>query len=148
MGLVTHETEITLSIPPAQVVEALVEANNLIPKVLLPVIKRTEVVEEETSSEGSRYKTVKHKVEAPDEENFIYCCSIVEGDKLANTYEKMSHEVKITASPEGGSVCKNTSVYFTDGEVDNTEEKIKAWKERAFGMVKTIEAYLVGNPHD
>ncbi|XP_030441095.1 major allergen Pru ar 1-like [Syzygium oleosum] len=148
MGLVTYKTEITFSIPPAKVVEALVEAGNLLPKDLLPVIKSAAVLEEETSSEGSQYKTVEQKVDAPDKENFIYSCSIVEGDELANTYENMSHEVKITASPEGGSVCKNMSVYYTVGEVDNKEEKIKAGKEKACAMVKAIEAYLVANPHD
>ncbi|KAI6698889.1 hypothetical protein NL676_019008 [Syzygium grande] len=130
------------------VVKALVEAGNLLPKDLLPVIKTAEVLEGQPPAKVRnvtyRYKTVKRKVGVPDE-NFIYCCSFVEGDELANTYEEMSHEVKIALSPEGGSVCKNTSMYYT-GQVDNTEEKIRAWKERAFGMVRTIEALLVRKP--
>lgn len=95
---------------------------------------------------GSQYKTVKHKVEVVDKENFVYCYSIIEGDVLGTTFEKISYETKITASPEGGSVCKNTSKYFTIGEVDITEEKIKAGKEKASAMFKAIEDYLVANP--
>ncbi|XP_039172165.1 major allergen Pru ar 1-like [Eucalyptus grandis] len=93
----------------------------------------------------SQYKTVKHKVEALDK-NFTYSYSIMEGDALGTTLEKIRYEVQITASPEGGSVCKSTSKYFTIGEADITEEKIKAGKEKASAMFKAIEAYLLANP--
>lgn len=95
---------------------------------------------------GNRRKTVKHKVEAPDNESFSYCYSIIEGDALANTLEKTSYEVKITASPEGGSVCKNESMYFTKGDGEITEEKIMAVKEKACALFKAIEACLVACP--
>ncbi|XP_039157240.1 major allergen Pru av 1-like [Eucalyptus grandis] len=89
---------------------------------------------------------MKHKVEALDKENFTYSYSIIEGDALGTTFEKISYGVKITTSAEGGSVCKSTSKYFTIGEADITEEKIKAGKEKASAMFKAIEAYLLANP--
>ncbi|XP_030456086.1 major allergen Pru av 1-like [Syzygium oleosum] len=156
MGVITYDSEITSSIPPAKMFKAAVlDADNLIPKVLPQAIKSVEVLEGDggpgtikliTFGEGSQYKTVKHKVEVVDKENFVYCYSIIEGDALGTTFEKISYETKITASPEGGSVCKNTSKYFTIGEVDITEEKIKAGKEKASAMFKAIEDYLVANP--
>ncbi|KAF8041622.1 hypothetical protein BT93_A0275 [Corymbia citriodora subsp. variegata] len=146
MRLFTYKTEITSLIPPMKVVEALVEAHNLPPMVVLQVIKRTKVLEETTYSEGSWYKTLKQMVEAPDRDNFIYSYSIAVGDTLANTFEKLSHEVKIIALPEGGSVWKNTSKYFADGEVEVTEEKIMAVKEKASAMFRAVMAYVEANP--
>ncbi|KAL3753022.1 hypothetical protein ACJRO7_000420 [Eucalyptus globulus] len=156
MGVVIYDSEVMTPIPPAKMFKAAVlDADNLIPKVLPQAIKSVEVLEGNggpgtvkliTFGEGSHYKTMKQKVESLDKENLIYCYSIIEGDVLGTTFEKISNEVKITASPEGGSVCKNTSKYFTIGEVEITEEKIKAGKEKASEMFKAIEAHLLANP--
>ncbi|XP_030528175.1 major allergen Pru av 1-like [Rhodamnia argentea] len=156
MGVVTYDSEITSSIPPAKMFKAAVlDADNIIPKVLPQAIRSIEVLEGDGGpgtiklinfGEGSQYKTVKHKVETLDKENFAYCYSIIEGDPLGTTFEKISYDVKITASPDGGSVCKSTSKYYTIGEVDLPEGKIKAGKEKASAMFKAIEAYLVANP--
>ncbi|KAL3753023.1 hypothetical protein ACJRO7_000421 [Eucalyptus globulus] len=139
MGATSFTQELTCPIAPARIIKALiVESNTLIPKLLPQFIKSVDF--------GSQYKTMKHKVEALNKENFTYSYSIIEGDALGTTLEKISYEMKITASPEGGSVCKRTSKYFTIGEADITEEKIKAGKEKASAMFKAIEAYLLANP--
>ncbi|XP_039172135.1 major allergen Pru av 1-like [Eucalyptus grandis] len=137
-------TEIKSSIPPAQAFEAIVRALNLISRVLLPFLKSVELVEETTGSEGHRNKVVKHKLEVLDG-SYSYSNSITESNMLANTLENTSYEVKISASPEGGSVCRSASKYFARGNVDNTEEKIKAVREKAFTMFGAIEACLA-NP--
>jgi len=54
---------------------------------------------------------VKHNVEVLDNGNFSYFNSIIESNMLANTLENTGYEVKITALPEGGSMCKNASKY-------------------------------------
>jgi len=95
---------------------------------------------------GSQNKTAKHKVEALDKENFTYCYSIIEGEVLGTTFEKISYEVKITVLPLGGSVLKCTNSYFTIGEVDVPEKEIKAGKHKVTAMVEAIQAYLVANP--
>ncbi|KAK3444461.1 hypothetical protein EUGRSUZ_A00173 [Eucalyptus grandis] len=146
MGHFSYKTEIKPSIPPAKVFEVLVRAENLISGVLLPVLESAELIEETTSSEGHCNKTVKHKVEVLDNGNFSYFNSIIESDMLANTLENTSYEVKITASPEGGSVCKNASKYFARGNINITEEKIKAVREKAFTVFGAIEACLQANP--
>ncbi|KAK3444438.1 hypothetical protein EUGRSUZ_A00135 [Eucalyptus grandis] len=143
MGVVSYDSEITTPVSSAKMFKAaILDSDNLIPKALPQAIKSVKVLE----GDGAKYKTMKHKVEALDKENFTYSYSIIEGDVLGTTFEKISYEAKITTSPKGGSVCKNTSKYFTIGEVDTTEEKIKAWKEKAPAMFKAIEAYLLANP--
>ncbi|KAK3444499.1 hypothetical protein EUGRSUZ_A01308 [Eucalyptus grandis] len=139
---------ITSTIPAAKAFEAIVNPNNLIPGALLSVLKSAEVVEDITSSEGNQEKTVKHKVETLDIENFTYCYSITMANALGITLEKITYEVKITASPEGGSVCKNTSKYFAQNDANITVEKIMFVKEKAIELFQAIEAYLVANPHD
>ncbi|MBA0710652.1 hypothetical protein Golax_009924, partial [Gossypium laxum] len=53
---------------------------------------------------------------------------------------------KLEASPDGGSICKTSSKYYTIGEFELKEEGIEMGKEKALGMFKAIEAYLLANP--
>ncbi|KAK6254437.1 hypothetical protein SCA6_015753 [Theobroma cacao] len=156
MGVVTYEMEVATSIPPAKMFKAFVlDADNLIPKVVPQAIKSSELLEGDggpgsikkiTFGEGSQFKYVKHKVDGIDKENFSYSYSVIEGDALMNTLEKISYETKFVAGPDGGSVCKSTSKYYTIGDIEIKEEQIKAGKERALGMYKAVEAYLLANP--
>ncbi|KAL4379824.1 hypothetical protein GQ457_02G029360 [Hibiscus cannabinus] len=95
---------------------------------------------------GSQFEYMIQKVEALDEENFAYTYSVIEGDALMNKLEKITYEMKMEASPDGGSVCKTTSKYYTIGDFELKEEGIKAGKEKALGMFMAIEAYLLANP--
>ncbi|OMO98560.1 hypothetical protein COLO4_13812 [Corchorus olitorius] len=156
MGIVHYEMEVTTSIPPARMFKAFVlEADTLIPKIVPGAIQHVELVEGDggvgsikklTFGEGSQFKYVKHKIEGIDNENFTYKYSIIEGDALMHTLEKISYETKFVASPDGGSICKSTSKYFTIGDVEIKEEEIKAGKEKALGLYKAVEAYLLANP--
>lgn len=89
---------------------------------------------------------MKQKVEALDKENFVYSYSVIEGDALMNMLEKVTYETKLEPSPAGGSVCKTTSKYYTIGDFELKEEGIRAGKEKAMGMFKAVEAYLLANP--
>lgn len=146
MAHTTFNAEYTSSIAQPVAVEALVQDKNLSPDEVPRVIKK--ISEETKYSQGTQYKSVKNVVEAMDEDNFTYSHSTAKGDTRANTFEKISHKVKITALPEGGSVWKNTSKYFTDGEVEVTEEKIKAVKQEATGMFRAVLDYAEANPED
>ncbi|XP_039172131.1 major strawberry allergen Fra a 1.07-like [Eucalyptus grandis] len=142
--------ELTCPIAPAHRFKVLIVGlNSPIPKLLPQFIKSMELVqgdrgagsiEQVNIAKGTHFKNVKHRIDELDKENFMCSYSIIEGDALGTTFEK------ITTSPEGGSVCKNTSKYFTIGKVDITEEKIKAGKEKVSEMFKAIEAYLLANP--
>ncbi|KAK4586571.1 hypothetical protein RGQ29_023641 [Quercus rubra] len=156
MGVFTYENEISSTIPPARLFKAFVlDADNLIPKLAPHAIKSAEIIEGNggpgtikkiTFGEGSQFKYVKHRIDEIDQANFTYCYSVIEGDIVNELLEKISYEIKIVASPDGGSVLKNTSKYHTKGEQEIKEEKVKAGKEKAAGLFKAVEAYLLAHP--
>ncbi|XP_022761238.1 major allergen Pru av 1-like [Durio zibethinus] len=166
MGVFTYESEVVTSIPPAKMFKAcILDGDKLIPKVVPQAFKSVEYIEgngepgsikKVTFGEGylifaflyagSQFNHVKQKIEALDKENFVYSYSIIEGDALMNTLEKITYETKLEPSAAGGSICKTTSKYYTIGDLQLKEEEIKAGKEKASGMFKAIEAYLLANP--
>ncbi|MBA0738043.1 hypothetical protein Gogos_011455 [Gossypium gossypioides] len=156
MGVLTYESEVITAIPPAKMFKAcILDGDNLIPKILPQAFKSSEYIEgngepgsikKVTFGEGSQFKYMKQKVEAVDKENFVYIYSVIEGDALMNKLEKITYETKLEASRDGGSVCKTTSKYHTIGDFELKEERIKAGKEKASGIFKAIEAYLLVNP--
>ncbi|KAG4157342.1 hypothetical protein ERO13_D02G057240v2 [Gossypium hirsutum] len=141
MGVLTYESEVITAIPPAKMFKAcILDGDNLIPKILAQAFKSIEYIEgngepgsikKVTFGEGSQLKYMKQKVEAVDKENCL---------------EKITYETKLEAFPDGGSVCKTTSKYHTIGDFELKEEGIKAGKEKASGIFKAIEAYLLANP--
>ncbi|EOY19740.1 Pathogenesis-related protein 10.5, putative [Theobroma cacao] len=108
--------------PPAKMFKAFVlDADNLIPKVVPQAIKSSELLEGD-GGPGSIKK-------------------ITFGEDQLRVYD-----TGFVAGPDGGSVCKSTSKYYTIGDNEIKEEQIKTGKERAFGMYKAVEAYLLANP--
>ncbi|KAE9455188.1 hypothetical protein C3L33_12943, partial [Rhododendron williamsianum] len=156
MGAITYDMEVSSSIPPSKMFKAFVlDADTLIPKILPQAIKSVETLEGDggagtikliTLGEGDAYKSVKQRVDAIDKENFTYSYSVIEGDALMGIFDSISYHIKIVASADGGSVCKNRSIYQTKGDAQVTEEEIKSGKEKASAMFKAIEAYLLANP--
>ncbi|PRQ39324.1 putative START-like domain, Bet v I type allergen [Rosa chinensis] len=156
MGVFTYETEFTSVIPAPRLFKAFVlDADNLVPKIAPQAVKSAEVIEGDGGvgtikkihlGEGSEYSYVKHQIDGLDKDNFVYNYSIVEGDAIGDKVEKISYEIKLVASADGGSIIKSTSHYHCKGEVEIKEEHIKAGKERAAGLFKIIELYLLGNP--
>ncbi|CAI9776782.1 unnamed protein product [Fraxinus pennsylvanica] len=57
----------------------------------------------------------------------------------------ISYEIKIESTPEEGSKGKNISTYNTKPGVEIKEEDIKAGKQKAAGVFKAVEAYLLAN---
>ncbi|GLU08442.1 hypothetical protein SLE2022_253550 [Rubroshorea leprosula] len=156
MGVVTYEMEVATAIPPAKMFKAFVlDSDNLIPKILPQAIKSVVILEGDGGAgtikqvnfgEGSQFKSVKHRIDGIDLEKFAYSYTVVEGDALMNTLEKISNKIEFEASPNGGSVCKSSSTYHTIGDIEIKEEHIKAGKEKAMGMFKAVEAHLLANP--
>ncbi|KAK4786682.1 hypothetical protein SAY86_010515 [Trapa natans] len=157
MGVVTYSMEVCTSIPPARMFKAFVLDDNLIPTVLPQAIKRVEIVEGDGGAgtiklvhfgDASSFKMVKHRVEELDKEKLTYSYTIIEGDALMGTLEKIENELKFEdgAGCNCGCICRSTSKYHTLEGVDIKEEDVKAGKEKAMGMFKAIEAYLLANP--
>ncbi|XP_058212561.1 major allergen Pru av 1-like [Rhododendron vialii] len=155
MAPITYDMEVTSSIPPAKMFKAFVlDGDTLIPKVLPQAIKSVETLQGDggagtikltTFGEGSKHKCVKHKIDALDKENFTYSYSIIEGDAL-DGFESISYHTKIVPSPDGGSICKNRSIYCPKGDNKVTEEEIKSGKEKASSIFKAVEAYILAHP--
>ncbi|KAM7488112.1 hypothetical protein LguiB_025596 [Lonicera macranthoides] len=144
MGIISFEMEITSPIPAAKMFKAFVlDADSLIPKILPQAIKSVEILE---GDGGSQYKSVKHRVDGIDRDNFTYNYSIIEGDALMGILESISYVVKVETMGDGGSICKNSSTYNTIGDAQIKEEQIKGGKQKALLMFKAVEAYLLANP--
>ncbi|KAK2970442.1 hypothetical protein RJ640_015538 [Escallonia rubra] len=157
MVAVTYDMEIPSSIPAPKLFKAFVlDSHNLIPKILPAAVKSVEFVEGNggagsikliTFGEGtSQLKHMKQRVDGLDKENFTYSYSVVEGNALMGELESISYHIKVVPSADGGSVCKNRSFYHMKGDSMITEEQIKAGKEKAMGIFKAVEAYLLANP--
>ncbi|OWM71156.1 hypothetical protein CDL15_Pgr011283 [Punica granatum] len=131
MGVTCFTQEFTTSVAPSRMFKALIlDSHNLIPKIVPQGIKSIEFVEgdggvgsikQTNFPEGGHFKCLKHKIDALD-------------------------TVKFEASSTGGCVCKMTSEYHTKGDVELKEEEIKQGKDKAMGLYKVVEEYLVANP--
>ncbi|KAM0965934.1 hypothetical protein ACFX2C_021762 [Malus domestica] len=150
MGVFTYEFEFTSVIPPARLYNAFVlDADNLIPKIAPQAVKSTEILEGDGGvgtikkinfGEGSTYSYVKHRIDGVDKDNFVYQYSVIEGDAISETIEKISYETKLVASGSG-SVIKSISHYHTKGDVEIKEEHVKAGKEKASHLFKIMGVF-------
>ncbi|KAJ7980321.1 Major allergen d 1 [Quillaja saponaria] len=156
MGVFTDETEISSAIPPARLFKAFVlQADNLIPKILPHAISSIEIIEGDGGpgtikkinfAQGNGY--LKHKIDSVDKENLIDNYSLIGGDGLSEKLEKISFNIKFLASGEG-TLVKRTSTFHTKGDSDiDIEEEIKGDKEKVTGLFKAVEAYLLANPNE
>ncbi|KAM7463116.1 hypothetical protein LguiA_031237 [Lonicera macranthoides] len=156
MGVVTYTDEFASPVSAPRLFKALiVDADNLIPKIIPQAVKSIETIEGDGGPgsikqmnfiEGSHFKYVKHRIDALDKENLTYAYTLIEGDALMDKIESISYEIKLEASPEGGCKGKNTSKYYPKEGVEIKEEEIKAGKEKAGGVLKAVEGYLLANP--
>ncbi|GLT56219.1 hypothetical protein SLA2020_292790 [Shorea laevis] len=154
MGITTVTEEITTSISPSRMFKALVlDSHILIPKLVPQSFKSIEFLQGDGGvgtirhtnfAEGSHFKFMKHKIEALNVDNDCKY-SLIERYALGDTLESITSEVKFEAA-SAGRVCKMTNHYHTKGEFVFQEEEIKAGKDKAAGMYKLVEEYLVANP--
>ncbi|XP_015937459.1 pathogenesis-related protein 2 [Arachis duranensis] len=154
MGVFTFEDEITSTVPPAKLYNALKDADSLTPKIIDDV-KSVEIVEGNGGPgtikklnivEGAETKFILHKVEAIDEANFAYNYSVVGGVALPPTAEKITFETKLVQGPNGGSIGKLTLKYHSKGDAKPDEEELKKGKAKGEGLFRAIEGYVLANP--
>ncbi|GLT32560.1 hypothetical protein SLA2020_072190 [Shorea laevis] len=157
MGVTTYTQELSCPINAARMFKALmIDSNKLIPQLLPQFIKSVDLIqgdggagsiEQVNFTEATHYRLVKHRIDELDKENLVCKYTMIEGDALGEKLEYISYEVKFEDGGDGGSVCKMTSNYHTVGEFEIKEEEIKAGKEKAVGIYKVVEAYLLENPN-
>ncbi|WCJ23359.1 Major strawberry allergen Fra a 1-A [Euphorbia peplus] len=157
MGVVSYETQIISTLPPSKIFNAIVlDLPKLLPKVLPQVIKSVDILEGDGgvgsvrkinfAGEGESIMYVKERMESIDEEKLTHSYTIIEGDVLMGKFEKITNEVKIESNPDGGSMIKSYSSYYTLGDHQIKEEDIKGGKEKSIGLFKALEGYLLANP--
>ncbi|KAL3727730.1 hypothetical protein ACJRO7_032468 [Eucalyptus globulus] len=172
MGVFTFINEYTSPIPAARLFKALVlDSHNLIPKLMPQAIKSIDIIQGDGGVEPSSRSTslkvtihvliffssltyimaykssqlgsMKNRVDEINEETFTYKYTMID---LNEKFESIAYEIKFEPTPEGGSKNKMTSTYYTKGNVELKEGDVKEGKERALGMYKVAEAYLLQNP--
>nr|ACA79908.1 Ara h 8 allergen isoform 3 [Arachis hypogaea] len=154
MGVFTFEDEITSTLPPAKLYNAMKDADSITPKIIDDV-KSVEIVEGNggpgtikklTIVEDGETKFILHKVEAIDEANYAYNYSVVGGVALPPTAEKITFETKLVEGPNGGSIGKLSVKFHSKGEAKPEEEDMKKGKAKGEALFKAIEGYVLANP--
>ncbi|KAA8548705.1 hypothetical protein F0562_000389 [Nyssa sinensis] len=159
MGVTTFTDNSTSPILPARIFKAtILDSHNLIPKLMPQAIKSIEIIQGDGGpgsikqinfAEGwitANTNFHVHRIDELNEKTYTYTYTLIEGEALMDKFEKISFEVKLEASPNGGTISKMTSKYYTKDDFVLTEEEIKAGKEKVLGMYKVVEAYLLQNP--
>lgn len=156
MGVTKFTQEIVVPVAPARIFKALiVDSHNLLPKLVPQSMESIELVGGDGGAgtikitkfaQGGHFKLLKHRIDVLDTEN-LYCKNtLIEGDVLFDKIDSVVYESKFEASGDGGCVCKLTSEYHAKDGVELKEEDIKEGKDKAAGLFKVVEAYLVENP--
>nr|BAA92224.1 S1-1 [Vigna unguiculata] len=156
MGALTFTDEFTSTVQPGRLFKALIlDAPNLIPKLMPEAIKNVQLVEgnggpgsiqEITIAEGDKIKHLKHRIDAIDPEKLTYSYAVIEGDGALEKVDSISHEIKFEATEEGGCKTKNVSTYHPKAGVEVKEEDFKAAKDEGLALLKAVDAYLLANP--
>ncbi|OWM88108.1 pathogenesis-related protein STH-21-like [Punica granatum] len=156
MAVTCFTQEFTTPVAPSRMFKALIlDSHNLIPRIAPQGIKSIEFVEGDGAAgsikqtnfaDGGHLKWLKHRINAVDAEKLVCNYTLIESDIAFDKIESVVYEVKFEASSDGGCVCKMTSEYHVKAGVQLKEEDIKQGKDKAMGLYKVVEEYLVANP--
>ncbi|CBI22930.3 hypothetical protein VitviT2T_006069 [Vitis vinifera] len=158
MGVTTFTQEFVTPVSPARMFKALVvDSHILVPRLVPESVKSIEFVEgdggagsiTQTNFSGdSDCEYLKYKINAVDKEKLECRYTLIEGGVLGDQLESIVYEMKFEESGDGGCICKTRSEYHTKGEFEIKEESIREGKEKAMGVYKLVEAYLLANPDE
>ncbi|XP_056168014.1 major strawberry allergen Fra a 1-3-like isoform X4 [Syzygium oleosum] len=130
------------------------DSHNVLPKIVPSGIRSVEFIEGDGGvgsikktnfGESSHIKYTKHKIDALDAGSFYCKYTMMESDIKFDKIDCIVEEVKFVAAGSG-CVCKMTSEYHVKEGCELKEEDIKKGKDRAMGLFKAVEEYLVANP--
>ena len=92
--------------------------------------------------------TAKHRIDAIDEDNLVVTFSLIEGDALTDSIEKIPYHNKFVAGPGGGTIIKSVEKYHTADDDQilsagitgvNSLAKVKQRKDMGFLTFKAVE---------
>lgn len=72
--------------------------------------------------------------------------SLIEGDIIDGKLKHVEYEAEFTDDGHGGCICRMSSNYCSDQDIEFRDEDVEFGKERAMEVYKAIEAYLLANP--
>ncbi|KAK3418024.1 hypothetical protein EUGRSUZ_H04005 [Eucalyptus grandis] len=158
MSVTTFTQEFTTPITPSRMLfrALIVDSHYLIPKIAPLGIKSIEFVEGDgragsikvtNFAKGGHLKFSKRKIDALYTENLVCKYTLIEGDVIFDKIESIVYEVQFLASSVGRCLCKMIGEYHTRGDVELNEDDIKQGKEKAMGLYKVVEEYVLGNPN-
>nr|XP_043612172.1 major allergen Pru ar 1-like [Erigeron canadensis] len=152
MGVLTYTDDHTSPVPPERIFKAaILDSHNLMPKLLPDAIKSIEIIKGDGGAGSVKQINfargyVKHQIDELDEKTFTYKYTLIEGNGISDKIEKVSYDIKLGSSPDGGTISKMTTTIYTQGDFEIKEEELKAGKEKVLGLYKVAEAYLIANP--
>nr|XP_033516490.1 pathogenesis-related protein STH-2-like isoform X1 [Nicotiana tomentosiformis]XP_033516491.1 pathogenesis-related protein STH-2-like isoform X1 [Nicotiana tomentosiformis] len=176
MGVTTYTHEASTTVAPTRLFKALVlDADNLIPKLMPQVVKNIETVEgdggvgsikkmnfvegklsmddhddewgiQHSALKDGPIKYLKHKLHVIDDKHLVTKYSLIEGDVLGDKLESTTYDVKFETSANGGCICKTSTEYHTKGDYVFKEEEHNEGKDKAMEFFKAVEDYLLANP--
>ncbi|KAK4758630.1 hypothetical protein SAY87_019931 [Trapa incisa] len=96
---------------------------------------------------GCLIRYAKHRIDELDRENCRCKYTLIDGDIIDDRKLKMvEYEVEFVDDSRGGCICKMSSKYFSDGDIEFGDEDIEIGKDKAMEVYRVIEAYLLANP--
>ncbi|XP_010024765.2 major strawberry allergen Fra a 1-3 [Eucalyptus grandis] len=154
MGIINYSREVTSVIAPSRMFKALVlESHNILPMIIPEGIKSVEFIEGEGGvgsikktdyGETAHIKYTKHKINALDADNYYCKYTLIESDIKFDKIDFIVEEVRFVAA-DSGCICKMTSEYHVKEGAELKEEDIKKGKDKAMGLFKAVEEYLLAN---
>lgn len=95
---------------------------------------------------GCLIRYAKHRIDELDVENCRCKYSLIEGDIIDGKLKHVEYEAEFTDDGHGGCICRMSSNYCSDQDIEFRDEDVEFGKERAMEVYKAIEAYLLANP--
>ncbi|XP_024996973.1 major allergen Pru ar 1-like [Cynara cardunculus var. scolymus] len=158
MGVTTFSDDFATPILARRLFKALIlDAHNLFPKITPLGIKSIDTIQGDGGPgsisqinfvQDGETKYVKHIIDVLDKENMVYAYTLIEGGEVSiEKIESISYEMKFESVANGGCIGKKTSTYHMKEGFEIKEEEFKEHNEKAFGIFKGIEAFLLENPN-
>lgn len=89
----------------------------------------------------------KHRIDELDVENCQCKYTLIEGDVIDGKLNMVEYEAEFADDGCGGCICRMSSKYCSDKDIEFQDEDVEFGKERAMAVYQVIEAYLLANPN-
>ncbi|KAL0918531.1 hypothetical protein M5K25_010543 [Dendrobium thyrsiflorum] len=134
----------------------IVDAHNLLPKLLPDFISKVELLEGDGgvgtvkkfhfSEAVKEFRFIVDKTDVLNNENYIIKQTIIEGGLIGLRLKSYSFEMKFEVGSNGGTSEKTTVFYETLDDTPLSAEEQDQIRESLSMMTKAVEGHLIANP--